>query len=171
MTCWTAAMNDYYRLIIFDADGTLRRCTVKGQPCPNKPGEWELMPGVKEKIQAFERCTHRLGVASNQAGVALGYIAESQARQLLDDMMLKIMDGKISRPSYMIRMCPHAPDEGCNCRKPAPGMLLELMDKLQVSASNTLFVGDMESDRQAAENAGVDFMWARDFFGWNGNGE
>jgi len=155
-----------YRLIIFDADGTLRRCTVEGQPCPNRPGEWELMPNVKEKIQTFERCLHRVGIASNQAGVALGYLSAEMALRLLDDMMIEIMRGKISRPSYMIRMCPHGPDEGCDCRKPQPGMLLELMEKLQVRASRTLFVGDMPSDRQAAENAGCDFMWASDFFSW-----
>lgn len=42
------------KLIMFDADGTLRRCTVPGQPCPNNPDEWELMPNIKETLQLFK---------------------------------------------------------------------------------------------------------------------
>jgi len=45
-------------------------------------------------------------------------------------------------------------------------MLLKIMEKSWVDAGHTLYVGDMESDRQAAENAGCDFQWAADFFGW-----
>lgn len=50
-------------------------------------------------------------------------------------------------------------------RKPNPGMLLEGMKHVGVEASETLFVGDRDEDEQAAKNAGVDFVWAKDFFG------
>jgi len=63
-----------------------------------------------------------------------------------------------------IRFCPHNKSDGCACRKPGPLMLEQLMDFWGVNPEETLFVGDMESDRQAAENAGCDFVWARDFF-------
>lgn len=151
-----------YRLIIFDADGTLRRCTVEGQPCPNKPGEWELMPGVKERLAEFDWDTVAVGIASNQAGVAYGYLTKHMAFQLLKDMVAEAT-GRFP-PTGLIRACPHAVEDECRCRKPKPGMLWALMGFWFVAPSHTLYVGDMESDRLAAEAAGVDFMWAEDFF-------
>ena len=61
------------KLYIFDADGTLRRTTVEGLPCPNKPGDWELMPGVRGRLAEIARAASgggvHFGVASNQGGV------------------------------------------------------------------------------------------------------
>lgn len=50
------------KLIIFDADGTLRRCTVPGQPCPNKADEWELMPGAKERLATLPKAEDAIRV-------------------------------------------------------------------------------------------------------------
>ena len=152
-----------YRLIIFDADGTLRRCTIEGQPCPNKLGEWELMPNVREKLAGIDWDVMGLGIASNQAGIAYGYLSEHMAYQLLKDMVV-LATGRFP-PTGSIQICPHAVEDDCRCRKPKPWMLQELMALWVVPASHTLYVGDMESDRLAAEAAGVDFMWAKDFFG------
>lgn len=152
-----------YRLIIFDADGTLRRCTVEGQPCPNKPGEWALMPNVKEKLAEFDWVTMALGIASNQAGIAYGYLTEEVAFQLLKDMVVEATG--CFPPIGSIRICPHAVEDGCRCRKPKAWMLQELMALWVMPPSGTLYVGDMESDRLAAEAARVDFMWASEFFG------
>jgi histidinol phosphatase-like enzyme len=71
------------KLYIFDADGTLRGCTVPGQPCPNRPGEWELLPGVRERLARIgwdERAGPHFAVATNQGGVGLGYFTEREAR-------------------------------------------------------------------------------------------
>jgi HAD superfamily hydrolase (TIGR01662 family) len=157
-----------YRLIIFDADGTLRRCTVEGQPCPDAPGEWELIPGVKEKLSKIRWGSPSegkvgFGVASNQGGVERGYLSEDMARRLLEDMVAAVLD---SEPEEgMIEYCPHSPDGGCPCRKPEPLMLQRLMKRWGVSPDETLFVGDQDTDKGAAENAGVDFQWAYEFFG------
>ena len=51
--------------------------------------------------------------------------------------------------------CPHHPDDGCECRKPQPGMLLKAMQALQVSSSQTCFIGDSITDLQAAQSAGI----------------
>ena len=51
-------------------------------------------------------------------------------------------------------------------RKPKPGMLIELMDSLGFTPVDTLYIGDRDSDQQAAEAAGINFIWAKDFFGW-----
>ena len=153
-----------YRLIIFDADGTLRRCTVPGQPCPNKPGEWELIPGVKERLAMFDWQLPALGIASNQAGIAYGYLDEDTAYQLLKDLIVEAT-GNLP-PTGSIRICPHAVlDAACRCRKPRPQMLLGIMERWSVTPMDTLYVGDMETDRLAAVAADCDFMWAWEFFG------
>jgi len=159
-----------YKLIIFDADGTLRRCTVEGQSCPNAPDEWELLPDVKRALAEIDWGSPYAGrvaysIASNQSGIARGYVTREMARRLLEDMAIEAFG---ARPGTdMIQMCPHHPDDDCPCRKPKPFMLERLMWSWRLSPRETLFVGDMESDRQAAENAGCDFVWARDFFKWS----
>lgn len=156
-----------YKLIIFDADGTLRRCTVEGQPCPNKPGEWELMPNVKETLARINWGSPHVGgvaygIASNQAGVALGYMTEEMAYRLLKDMTVEAFGGWPTTGT--IQVCPHAPDANCACRKPKPLMLRRLMKSWMLPPSKALYVGDMESDKQAAKNAECHFMWASEFF-------
>ncbi len=155
-------------LIIFDADGTLRRCTVSGQKTPNRSGQWELIEGVREKLSAFDwgdprRGRTALGVASNQAGVYYGYISRKAAYDLLVEMVKKATDFNPVPGSVLL--CPHGKNENCPCRKPAPGMLLKLFDFFKVEPSRSLFVGDMESDRRAASAAGCRFIPAESFFG------
>lgn len=154
-----------YSLVIFDADGTLRRCTVANQPCPNRDGEWELIAGVKERLALipWKERGIRIGIASNQAGVAAGYLSEETALDLLRDMFFEAF-GFHGRHD-LILICPHSPSTACNCRKPKAGMLDCIRFEAQSSFKRTLFVGDLESDEQAARNNYVDFMWAWDFFG------
>lgn len=156
------------RLYVFDADGTLRRTTVPGLPCPNAPGEWELIPGVKERLARIswgEGGVH-FGVATNQGGVGVGHFTLARARSLLVEMVFEAFG--VSPPPGSIEICPHAPHAGCPCRKPEPLMLQRLMRRFRVSKEETLFVGDMDRDEEAARRAGTRFMWARDFFGWDG---
>ena len=95
-----------YKLIIFDADDTLRFCTVPGQPCPNKPGEWKLLPKVKEKLAEFDWGSPlegkiAYGIASNQGGVGVGYFSAEMAYQLLKE---KPSTGKIEQAWKMMGM-------------------------------------------------------------------
>lgn len=148
------------RLVIFDADGTLRRCTVPGQPCPNKDDEWEAIPGVKEKIAALPEKT-RFAIVSNQGGVGLGFMHQEVAWRMLVELADLALRGQC-----VALMCTHAPKDGCLCRKPSPLMLYQAMSAFDAKPRETLYVGDMDSDCEAAERAGVDFLWAWEFFGW-----
>jgi D-glycero-D-manno-heptose 1,7-bisphosphate phosphatase len=152
------------RLVIFDADGTLRRTTVAGQPCPHADDEWELIPGVQECLTAIEwnRLDVAVGVASNQDHVGYGLLRDDIALKLLSDMIAAATTGAVHDAE--IRFCPHRLEEPCNCRKPAPGMLLDIMRARRVSPAHTLFVGDSPVDEAAARAAGVRFVWAGDFF-------
>jgi D-glycero-D-manno-heptose 1,7-bisphosphate phosphatase len=152
------------RLVIFDADGTLRRTTVPGQPCPHAEQEWELLPGVVECLTAVEWEAKRLavGVASNQDHVGYGLLDAELARRMLRAMILQATNGSVTDPE--IRFCPHRHDERCQCRKPAPGMLLDIMHTLRIAPRHTLYVGDAHIDQQAARAARVRFEWADAFF-------
>lgn len=154
------------KLYVFDADGTLRRTTVPGLPCPNRAGDWELIPGVRERLALIEwgEGGARFGVATNQGGVGLGYMTLRAARELVEEMVVAAFG--VSAPPGSIEICPHAPHWGCSCRKPEPGMLLRLMRRFRAEPGETLYVGDMDKDEGAARAAGTRFMWAHEFFGW-----
>lgn len=159
-----------YRAVLFDADGTLRRCTVPGQVCPNRLGEWELIPGTKEYLDKLpDHLSY--GLVSNQGGVAAGKLSHATARQLLGDLADALWDAPVP-----IALCFHSSKGNCLCRKPSPMMILVAASLIpsaprlppgvlqEVQRHQVLYVGDMESDKEAAVAAGVDFMWADEFF-------
>jgi len=154
-------------LYIFDKDGTLVTKKSGGDPpIPNSVEEQVPLPGVTEKCRELKEAGHTLAIASNQGGVAFGYLKDREAGALMQHAA-----DLIGAEGWS--MCVHHPKGTvaayaieCPRRKPAPGMLLDLMRRLRFMPANTIYVGDMESDRQAAEAAGVQFVWAADFFGW-----
>jgi D-glycero-D-manno-heptose 1,7-bisphosphate phosphatase len=154
-----------YRLFIFDADDTLRRTTVPGKPCPHRPDEWTLMPGVREmlgEVSWEEPGAPRLGVASNQDQVAYGHLSLTMARELLRDL-IRSAAGFVPADAAL-QLCPHPLEATCGCRKPMPGMLLAIMHHYGIAPEDTLFVGNHEMDREAAVRARTAFRWAQDFF-------
>lgn len=155
------------RLFIFDADNTLRRTRVAGRPCPRAPDEWELLPGVAERLRKIEwgGSGALLGVASNQDQVGYGHLTFDAAHTLLMDMVWAASGH--TPPREAVQLCPHALDVPCECRKPEPGMLLRIMRLYGVAPDRTLFIGDAPGDEEAARRAGVPFTWARDFFEWD----
>jgi D-glycero-D-manno-heptose 1,7-bisphosphate phosphatase len=157
------------KLYVFDADGTLRGCTVEGQPCPNRAGEWELLPNVRDRLARIgwdERAGPHFAVATNQGGVGLGYFTAVEARRLVEDTV-EAAFGRAAPPGS-IEICTHAPHAGCACRKPKGEMLARLMRRFRARPDETLFVGDMVTDEEAARAAGCRFRWAHEFFGWGG---
>jgi len=156
-------------LYIFDKDGTL--VSGMGDRPANTPEEQHVLPNVLEKIQALRLADHRIAIASNQGGVAWGFITYEEAVFLVSDCADKI--GGVDA----FRMCPFDPKASAKhtdseyaydaeCRKPRPGMLINIMRELGFSPDDTVMIGDMESDKQAAQNAGCHFFWAKDFFDW-----
>ena len=152
-------------LWIFDADDTLRRTTVPGQPCPHGPGEWELLPGVPETFARLDDAGDRLriGIASNQDQVAYGLLTEATAHQLLAEMVAAALGPRSA--DVCIRLCPHRAEDGCECRKPAAGMIRSIVEHFGAAPEETVFVGNADTDREAARRAGVRFAWASEFFG------
>jgi D-glycero-D-manno-heptose 1,7-bisphosphate phosphatase len=150
------------RLIIFDADGTLRRTLVPGQPCPHAADEWELLAGARAWVSALPRDLH-LGVASNQDHVGYGHLTYAEAHALLS-AALESASGRKTDPAA-IRLCPHRLDVTCACRKPAPGMLLAIVEHYRVAPAEALFIGNERVDELAAERAGIPFAWVHELWG------
>lgn len=157
------------KLYVFDADETLRHTIVPDRPCPYAPGEWVLLPNVRERLAEipFGPDGPFLGVASNQDRVGYGHFSADMARRLLEDMVQEATGGL---EGARVEFCPHTAEEDCCCRKPRPGMLRRLLDHFGVAPHEAIFVGDTESDRQAAEAIGMHFAWAWDFFDRHGAG-
>jgi D-glycero-D-manno-heptose 1,7-bisphosphate phosphatase len=157
-------MQGEIRLFIFDADGTLRRTRIPGQPCPRAPGEWELLPGVAERLRAIRWGVDGalLGVASNQDQVGYGHLTQAMAHRLLMDTIESAAGYR--PPSEAVVLCPHRLDVACECRKPGHAMLTRIMEYYGVSPRSALFVGDSPNDAEAARRAGVRFTWAHEFF-------
>lgn len=147
------------KLYIFDADGTLRKCTVPGQPCPNAPEQWRPIPWAFQRLRQIDWRVNHFAIASNQGGIAAGFLT----RELARDMLNTLADVMVPRMPRLIAFCAHGHDAGCACRKPKPGMLLAIMQYHNVRAADTVFIGDRPEDEGAAKAAGVTFNWAWDF--------
>ncbi len=152
-------------LVIFDADDTLRETTVPGQPCPYRPDDWRLRPGVRPALRRLVRRRQgpKVGLASNQDRVGYGQLPLGDARRLLHDLARAALGHEL--PEEAVQLCPHTAEDRCRCRKPQAGMLERIMRYYGVRPERTLFVGDAETDRETAARAGVGFVWAEEFFG------
>lgn len=122
------------------------------------------------KLAELRKEGHSIGIVSNQGGIAFGYNSEEDF-QVKITKALHALDLPLNTP---VKVCFHHPKasitkyadpEGCTRRKPSGAMIRELMTELGYTASDTMFVGDRPEDEQAAADAGVAFMWERDFFG------
>lgn len=152
-------------LIIFDKDSTLVE-SIDDRPA-NRLEEHRLLPGVLEKCRQLKAEGHILGIASNQGGVAFGHLPYRMAQALMQHLASEI------GADYAL-FCPYHPRGTVKryareslFRKPNPGMILEIARRARVdNPQDILFVGDLETDQQAAFRAGVQFAWAKDFFGF-----
>jgi D-glycero-D-manno-heptose 1,7-bisphosphate phosphatase len=156
-------VGSHVKLIIFDVDGTLVE-TKSGATFRKTADDWQWLPGRLEKLHQLEEQGVYTAVATNQAGVAFGYLERKDIKYEIGRM---VEEGHI----IAVQICyahPNATIEeyraGSSDRKPGAGMLLAIIHDAKVQKANTLMVGDRPEDEQAAQNAGVAFMWADEFF-------
>jgi len=114
--------------------------------------DWEWIPGAKEAIALFKRAGYRIFIVSNQAGIARGALSVEALAAIHEEMTREIRaaGGDIDR----IYICPHGWGDGCDCRKPRPGMLIQAQRDFSLDLTRTPFIGDDERDLAAAEAAG-----------------
>lgn len=114
----------------------------------------KLLPRVPEALAELKRRGFALVVASNQSGIARGMFTRSDADRFHAAMSAAIMAAGGAAPDAYY-LCPHAPDAGCPCRKPEPGMLQDAAAALGIDLPRSYMVGDRESDRECGARAGA----------------
>lgn len=149
-------------LLICDVDGTLRKCTVKGQNTPHRPGEWELMPHIRETFLLIDWTRMQIAVATNQPDVSEGKVSLRMARALIHDAL---DEAGVPSGRRHLEICPHPKDADCVCAKPRPGMFVRLLDSARVTPGRALAIGNAAIDRRAAKRADVRYMDMNEFFG------
>jgi histidinol-phosphate phosphatase family protein len=137
--------------VILDRDGVLNKKPPRAEYVRNW-SEFQWLPGAMEALRALKDAGFRVVVVSNQAGIARGAMTEADLLKINRRMVRETVlgGGRIDAVYY----CPHNWDEGCECRKPKPGMLFQAQRDFNLDLSRTPFIGDDERDAQAAEAAG-----------------
>ncbi|MET9116971.1 HAD family hydrolase [Streptomyces longwoodensis] len=133
------------RLVLFDRDGTL----VEDIPYNGEPDLVRPVPHAREALALLRARGIATGVVTNQSGVARGLLSTADVRRVNErvDALLGPFDAWA--------ICPHGPDDGCHCRKPQPGMVLQAAARLGVPPDETAVIGDIGADVEAARRAGA----------------
>lgn len=131
--------------IILDRDGVVN---FDSPHYIKSADEWIPIPGSLEAIKRLNDAGVIVAMATNQAGPAQGKFPREQVGLTFEKMHAKLAE--LSAHIDYVAMCLHHPNEGCECRKPKPGMLLEISDKLSLPLSEAVFVGDSFKDIEAA---------------------
>jgi D-glycero-D-manno-heptose 1,7-bisphosphate phosphatase len=137
-------------LIILDRDGTINE---DSDDYIKSPDEWIPLPGSIEAIGRLSRAGYQVVIATNQSGIARGYYDMDTLNRIHARMIDKVTEqgGKIDG----IFICPHGPDDKCECRKPKPGLYVEIGKRLNSNLNGVFAVGDSVRDIVAARDAGA----------------
>jgi D-glycero-D-manno-heptose 1,7-bisphosphate phosphatase len=140
------------KAIFLDRDGVLNEVLSSRVKFVNHPNDLYLLEGAAEAVAALSKAGYDIFVVTNQGGVGLGFLKEKDLKKIHDHLIEVIKDkgGIIKAVSY----CPHKPKEGCQCRKPNPGLLLDLAHRHDLDLANSVMVGDHERDIEAGKKAG-----------------
>jgi D-glycero-D-manno-heptose 1,7-bisphosphate phosphatase len=119
----------------------------------HKIEDFEFQQGVFEAVKSFCERGYLVIVVTNQSGIARGYYTNDDFLALTEYMVAEFekRGAKITKVYH----CPHAPEDGCDCRKPNPGMLLAAQKEFDIDMPSSWMIGDKEGDIKAALNAGV----------------
>lgn len=135
--------------VFLDRDGVLNRArVVDGKPHPPESvEELELLPGVEEACRRLHDAGLLLIVVTNQPDVARGTQTMAAVETLNRELSTRL-------PLDEIRICPHDDADGCDCRKPSPGMLLDAAREHEIDLEGSVMVGDRWRDIEAGRRAG-----------------
>lgn len=141
------------KLVILDRDGVIN---VDSDQFIKNPAEWKPIPGSLEAIARLNHMGYRVVIASNQSGVGRG-LFDMDALNAINDKMYRALThvgGRVDALFY----CPHAADANCECRKPKPGMLIDIAQRFNVDLTGVPAIGDALRDLQAAHAVGAQPM-------------
>lgn len=154
--------------IFLDRDGVILRKAAEGEYITNTE-EMEFLPGSAEAIAELSRSGFKVVVVTNQRGVATGKVKLSDLENIHVRMrqVVATLGGEVCDVFY----CPHDISDGCSCRKPKAGVLLQAAEKHQLALSQCWMVGDASTDITAGKEAGCKtalITQSREFSNWAG---
>jgi D-glycero-D-manno-heptose 1,7-bisphosphate phosphatase len=138
------------KLVILDRDGVINE---DSDQFIKNTSEWKPIPGSLDAIARLNHAGYRVVVASNQSGIGRGLL-DIGALNAINDRMYRSLaqvGGRIDALFY----CPHAAEANCVCRKPKPGMFLDIAQRFNVDLAGVPSIGDSLRDLQAAATAGA----------------
>jgi histidinol-phosphate phosphatase family protein len=133
------------RAVLFDRDGTL----VEDVPYNGEPAAVRPVSDAHAALSRLRAAGMALGIVSNQSGIALGKITPGQVAAVNARLV------ELLGPFDTIQCCPHAPADGCGCRKPAPGLIAQAARELGLTPRDCIVIGDIGADIEAARAAGA----------------
>ncbi|MCC7067534.1 MAG: D-glycero-beta-D-manno-heptose 1,7-bisphosphate 7-phosphatase [Burkholderiales bacterium] len=138
------------KLVILDRDGTIN---FDSERFIKTPEEWRPIPGALDAIARLNAAGYHVAVATNQSGIERGLLDMSALNAIHAKMLQAVQDagGRIDAIYY----CPHSGDADCRCRKPGPGMFIDIGQRLGVALDAVPCIGDGLRDLQAAAAAGA----------------
>lgn len=170
MTCFHCGQPNPIRVLFLDLDGTVRKGFDELGKFVNGPEDVEIFPESLAAMVEYHKAGWKIAGITNQGGIALGHMSAATCV----DAMLRTQN--LCRGLFeKIAFCRHHPDAKdpfmaqCWCRKPRIGMVIEIAHDIaqkfsgMVQPSECLFVGDRPEDEQCAANAGIRFIWAKDW--------
>jgi D-sedoheptulose 7-phosphate isomerase len=136
-------------VVMVDRDGVILR---------NRPdyvktrAEVDLIPGAIDALAHLSRAGHRVFVVTNQSAIGRGLITLQELNAIHSSLAAAVAQQGGRIEAFLV--CPHHPDDGCDCRKPKAGLLFQARDRYRVELSSAYLIGDSETDMEAAEAAG-----------------
>ena len=137
------------KAVVFDRDGVIN----DNKKPVNRPEQLILFPDAGSTIRRLNEADYVVCIATNQGGVGLGYLSEQGLIEIHESMLRKLASDGAHIDE--IAACTHAPNAGCVCRKPNPGMLVELQEHWGFSFEDSYMVGDRETDIEAGKRVGM----------------
>ncbi len=146
------------RAVLLDRDGTLIEVLRDAETgliyTAFHPDHLRMLPGTKEGLRLLQDAGFRLAIATNQPGIAKDQFPLAAIERTNQALVERLDSEGIHIEA--VEMCPHSPQVApCDCRKPKPGLLLRLLERLGADAASSWMVGDADTDMEAGRNAGV----------------
>ena len=141
------------KAIFLDRDGVINEVLTDRVKFVNKPKDLYFLPGVPQAIKKLNEHFPYIFVITNQGGIGLGYMKESQLHKIHAHMIAELK--KEGATIHDVAYCPHKPKAGCECRKPQPKLIQDIGKKYNIDLSKSYMVGDTDTDIQAGKRAGT----------------
>lgn len=133
--------------IFLDRDGTLMH---DADYC-SRPDQVQIFDGVTDVLRQLKGAGYKIIVITNQSGIGRGFFTEKEYRAVEAELSRRLGNGLIDATYF----CPDVPGQPSQCRKPAPGMVLQASREHDLDLSRSFLIGDKEIDAECAHNAGV----------------